>query len=267
MNIDKYKKAMQEIPVNTDKITNGFVNMIYEKSKYRRMFRPMYLRKAVILCLVSFVIVYVISINLFNDGSNSNYTITVYASEIKKEIILSDTPITLSTSNKFNALGITNNETGSINFDLNLKCEGENIKNITYKLSDKAISIADRHEVVAWFAENTSYDTETNLIPMDDENVYESYSYNNKRSVTKMIGNLYSVDYENQNDKHYALVISLDKDDEGNFIADNFTITVMLTLTDGTTLKKQISVHPIIGDVTNYKTPNDMPKIQMSLKH
>ena len=268
MNIHEYKKAAQEIHVNTDKIKYRFEKTLYRKSKDKNKFNLANVKKPLLMCIASFILIFIIiSANLLTGGNASNFSITVYASDVNNEFILSDTPITLTTSNQFNMQGITNNEIGTINFNLNLKCEGDNIESITYKLSDKIISINNRGGAVAWFAENDSYIISSSSKSIKDESVYESYSYDNKCFVTKMIGNAYSVDYDNQNNKNYALVISLYKNNKGDFIAKDFTITVIISLNNGTSLKRYILVHPIIGDVSNYKTPVDLPKIQMTLKH
>jgi len=268
MNIKEYKEAVQEIHVDTDKIKWRFENTLYKKAKDNNPFNLVTFKKPILMCIVSFIIIFVlISTNLFSGGNASNFSITVYASDVNDELILSDKPITLSTSNELNMLGITNNTTGTVNFGLNLKCKGDNITSITYKLTDKIISRDNRQVAVAWFAENDSYIISSNPENINDESVYESYSYDNKCFFTRMIGNAYSVDYANQNNKHYALAISLFKNKNGDFAAKDFTITAIIKLSDGKSLKRYILVHPLIGDVSNYKGPIDLPKLQMTLKH
>jgi hypothetical protein len=266
MNLSDYKKAVQEIHVNSDKIKLRFEKEINEKSKDKRTCNYIF-KRPILTCLVLCILIFTFTFMIVLSGGNaSNFTITVYASVKNDNLVLSDTPITLSTSSQFNMQGIENDEAGSVKFDLNLICKGDNIEKITYKLSDKIITKENRGEAVAWFAESDSYIIGSGSENIKDERIYESYSYDNKCFLTKMVGNAYSVEYENQNNKNYALVLSLNKNNKGNFTAQDFTITVNILFNDGTSLKRYIFVHPIIGDVTNYKEPH-LPKIQMMLKH
>lgn len=269
MNIEEYKKAMIEVSVDTDKIKSRFEKEINEKVKGKKVNILILYKRPIFICILSAVLVFTFSnLDRLNGGPVSNYTLTVYASSLDKEFVLSDEPITLSNSNQFNLQAISNkgenNETGSVNFDLNFKCEGRNIKNITYKLSDKIITRDNRGEAVAWFAENIQYNTVLNLKQDNDKSVYRILSSNQKSTyfVTKMIGNFYCVDYENQNDKHYSLEINLSKDDKGKLTAKEFTITVILTLDDGTTLEKHILVTPLIANTLDY----GVSKIEMTLE-
>ena len=270
MNIEEYKRAMQEVYVSTDKIKLRFQNTIDEKMKHIKIVHPHNFNKKILVCVMSFILIFVL-VNFIplTKGDISKFTITVYASDLNKELFLSKTPITLSTSNQFNIQAITNegkdSETGSINFDLNFKCEGKNIRKITYQLSDKTISRENRGEAVAWFAENDdSYGTFPDSTSNEDVSVYRSYRDNTNHTcyVTKMIGNSYSVDYENQNDKQYALEINLFQNEKGELEAKKFTITVILTLDDGSTLEKHILVRPLIADTSEY----DISKIAITLK-
>jgi len=269
MNIEEYKGAMQEVHVNTDKIKLRFENTIDGKTKQEKIIHPYNFNKKILVCVMSFILIFVL-VNFIplTKGDSSKFTITVYASDLNKELFLSKTPITLSTSNQFNIQAITNEgmegETGSINFDLNFKCEGKNIKKITYQLSDKTISRENRDEAVAWFAENDSYGTISNSISSEDVSVYRAYrdDTNHTCYVTKMIGNRYCVDYENQNDKQYALEINLFQNEKGELEAKKFTITVILTLDDGSTLEKHILVRPLIAETSEY----DISKIAITLK-
>jgi len=266
MNIDEYQKAVKEIHVDTDKIKTRFENELYDKSKDK--LNPIFFRRPVFLCFMSLVLILVlVSTNLLSQGNTSNFSITVYASDKNNEFILSDTPVTLSASTQFNMDGITNGETSVVNFDLNLKCKGENIKKITYQLSDKEITKENMEDAIAWFAENVSYVAGSDLRNRNDKSIYEYYSSGNQCFLTKMIGNAYSVDYENQNDKNYALVISLYKNKKGNFTAKDFTITVNISLNDGKSLEEQIVVHPLVGSISSMNGSQDLPKIQMMLKH
>ncbi|WP_461207021.1 hypothetical protein [Clostridium sp. DL1XJH146] len=253
----EYKRAMQEIHINTDDVRLKFENRIQRKTKREKIFEIIEFKKPIyVYGILLTLIIGLISINLSTDANVSNFTITAYASELNEKLTLSNEPITLSAFNQFNNLNITNDETGIITFDLNLKCEGESIKSITYRLADKNITRDNRNMAVAWFAENDSYNINSTEQYINDKSVYESYKYDNKYFVTKMIGSVYSVEYIDQNDKNYALAINLNKDHKGEYNAEKFTITVLITLDNGTVVEKHIFVKPIIAD---------MPVIEITL--
>ncbi len=271
MNIEEYKRAMQEVNVDKDKIKLRFESSMDEKKKkHLRIVQPNNFNRKIRICVTSLILIFMlINVKSLNNADVANFTITVYASDLNKELLLSKNPVSLSTSNQFNIQAITNegknSETGSVNFDLNFKCEGKNIRKITYQLSDKTISRENRSEAVAWFAENDdSYGTIPDSTSNEDVSVYRSYRDNTNHTcyVTKMIGNSYSVDYENQNDKQYALEINLFQNEKGELEAKKFTITVILTLDDGSTLEKHILVRPLIADTSEY----EISKIEITLK-
>lgn len=276
MNINKYKSAMEEIDIDTHKIRSGFENTLYQKNKDKNISHLAIVKKPLLICIASFLLIAVlISTNLLTDGNSSDFSLTVYASDVNKELDLSDTSVTLSASNQFNMQGITNNETGTVNFDLKLKCEGNNIESITYKLSDEIITKENRGRSVAWFVENDSFLISDSLVKSDkspfetykeDENVYEIYRDDTKYYLTRMVGSAYSVDYENQQNKNYAIAISFQKDNKGDFIAEDFTITVTISLNDGSSLERYIEVKPVIGNILNDYKSDDLSKIQMTLK-
>ncbi|MFA9462711.1 MAG: hypothetical protein ACERKN_00305 [Velocimicrobium sp.] len=260
MNIEEYKMAMQNVYVNTDKIVFRFENTVDLQSKRGKKPRAFNFKKVIFACAMTVVLLSVLlNYKPLATRNVSNFTITVYASDLNKELILSDNPITLSTSSQFNIKAISNegneNSTGSINFDLNFKCDGENIKDITYQLSNQTISRENKEKALAWFAENASYNTNYNSLYKDDKDVYRVYRNDTTHIyyVTKMIGNAYTVRYENQDDKNYALELNLFKDDNNNLTAKNFTITVTITLNDGTTLEKHILVRPLIAGTSDYE--------------
>lgn len=257
MNIDDYKKVMQSYSVDTNRIKSRFA-----ETKEKKSYQASRNRKCFFICVILTALIFLLfNLNIANDKNISNYTLSVYASSREMEKTLSDIPIILT--NEFKMMGITNEgneyEEGTINFDLNFRCKGENIKKITYKLSDKLISCENRYIYEAWFAENAPYDTAAD----SDKSVYvkagrvgEKYAF-----VTKMIGSSYTVNYENQNDKNYELEIQLKPDKKGNMTAKEFIITVIITLNDDTEIEKHILVHPL-----NYSTSgNTHPKIEMRL--
>lgn len=257
MNIDDYKKAMQSYSVDTNRIKSRF-----EETKEKKSYQASRNKKCIFVSVILTALISLLfNFNKANDKNISDYSFSVFASSREMEKTLSDIPIILT--NEFKMMEVSNmgNEyaEGSINFDLNFRCMGENISKITYKLSDKLISCENRYKYEAWFAENSPYDITAN----SDKSVYmrlgkvgEKYSF-----VKKMIGSSYTVNYENQNDKNYELEIQLKPDKEGNMTAKEFIITAVITLNDGMKIEKHILVHPL-----KYRTSgNTPPKIEMRL--
>lgn len=281
MRLNEYKEALREVIVDTDKIKDRFEKNIQKipnkNGKRKSNFPKLFIKRPIVFGLTSLIIIFcVIFIDFMDAGKVSDFSIKVYAADKKSEQLLSDKPVSISLSNDFKMAGFSNDEIGNINFNLNFICEGDNIENITYQLSDQEITVYNKQQEVAWFVENDSYllgatgENDVDQIIDEDEmineGIYESFRDDKMCFVTKMIGNKYSVKGTDQNNKHYGLVINLFKDDKDEFTARNFIITVSVTLTDGTVIKKYISVEPYVGDLLNYKTSEDMPKLQMSLK-
>lgn len=261
MNMEEYKKAMQEVHINTDVVKSRF-----EETKVKNINKSLCYKKSAFVLAMSVILVVIVPIlNSFKTESIPDITLKVYASDLNKERVLSSIPVTLSTLHQPNLQAITNkgerNETGSINYNLSFQCVGENIKNITYKLSDKEITRENRGDVVAWFAENYSHSVR-NFNYENEKSNYRIIQENDNLIVTKMIGSSYTVDYENQNNKQYLLEINLNSDDKGNLTAENFIINVIITMNNGKILEKQILVNPLEVE----QSDNNIYQIEMRLK-
>lgn len=267
MNMEEYKKAMNEISIDTEKVKNRF-----RETKDKNTYKCLNYKKLAFVFIMPIILIFTVSIfSFFNTESIPNITLKVYAADSSEEKSLSRIPVVLNTLHQPNMQSITNkgktDETGSVTYNLSFQCIGENIKSITYKLSDKEITRENRGEAVAWFAESCKYysyfesiaDPENTL---HDKSIYLKIREFDNLMVTKMIGSSYTVDYENQNDKQYLLEINLNSDGKGKLVAKNFIINVIITMNSGKTVEKQIFVKPLEVEQSH----NEIYQIEMTLK-
>jgi hypothetical protein len=172
---------------------------------------------------------------------NSNITIKAFAAE--NEIQLSKDLISF----KLNAVpinGAIDSVHSYINYNLYFKCEGENIKTITYTCSDQKINRYNRSTANAYYVENIS-------VPVDDFSkeikadncIYGGYGEGEDlASITKLIGNTYTVDYHNQADKQYGIVLAATVDEKGTYKVYSTKIKVDITLKDGSIQHKDLQI-------------------------
>jgi hypothetical protein len=252
MNIREYKKAMDEISVNTntikDKVKDSVRNEKYLALRYK---------KIILACITAIAILLVPTVSrILNVESIPDITLTVLANSGEAET-LSDEPVVLTPYYQENMLQYSKFDNGlkkgSINFNLNFQCEGETIKEITYKLSDQTITRENRNEFTAWFAENQIYNSSSDAQNNKDKTTYRIVGdfKNQRHEVTKMIGSYYTVSYGNQNSKQYALEINLTQDETGKLNCEKFTINVIIVLEDESTIEKQIVVQPFITETSD----------------
>jgi len=136
-----------------------------------------------------------------------------------------------------------------VNFNINFACKGENIESITFSCNDQAVTINNRLHAAAYFVENITIPTDeyqNYRLGTDTNFIYGFYGDNeNTASVTKLIGNTYTVSYEEQGKNQYGLVVAASVDETGNYQTDKLTIQVDIKMTDGSSLHKEIDMKPL----------------------
>lgn len=131
-----------------------------------------------------------------------------------------------------------------INYNLNLKCEGDNIETIVYTCSNQDVNVNNRLSAAAYYVENIS-------VPANEFSKYskeDDFIFGYKAegvgvaSITKLIGNSYTVNYDNQYNKEYGLVLAGTVDENGIYHFNDTKIKVDITLKDGSTHHKELAI-------------------------
>ena len=176
--------------------------------------------------------------NIFPLHSPS-FTITAYGAENEMQLTNSYANFNVDVMPMDGGI---NNGIGYVNSNIYFKCEGKDIKSITYTCSDQVINKNNRYNAVAYYVENM-------IIP---RNKFNEYSKNNNfiygsytpgedtANITNIIGNSYSVNYENQNNKQYGLVIAATVDNTGCLKIKDATIKIDVHFTDGSIHHKNV---------------------------
>lgn len=241
MNMDQYKKSMSEIKVK---------NMKTEDLLKKNSSKTRKLRVVKLIPILFSVIFAVILMDVYRD--TPDISINVYAAE--KEITLTKDFIDLQlTANPLigsSTIDSKGNKYDSfVNYNINFACKGENIETITFTCNDQTVTMNNRLRADAYFVENINIPTDeynNYKLGTDADFIYGFYGENeDTASVTKLIGNTYTVAYEEQGKSQYGLVIAASVDETGNYQTDKLTIQVDIKMTDGSSLHKDIVMKPL----------------------
>ncbi len=245
MNINEYKEAMEEISVSSIEVEAALQKKMNKDNEIKtKRTIPVYTIMAILL--IAFVFANDILVN------KPEISITVYAAET------GEIPLTNEFANfKVNATPISasstidkqgNYQDSTVNYNIWFKCEGQDIKAITYNCSDRDITRGNRSKASAYYVENITMPVEEYKHydwKKDDTIISGWYGIGETEAqVTKMIGSSYTVSYDQQMNKQYGLVIAATVDEEGNYTVEDTTIKVTIEMQDGSIQKKQLLVHP-----------------------
>lgn len=236
MNIDLYKSSMDEITTKKIEIDD------LVKKNSRKLARKKYgkwISVVVVVCLLTFNLIPILEL----PGQVPDITIKVYAAE--KETQLTKKFISFDIDGK-QINGGTNSSHYFINYNLNLRCEGENIDTITYTCSDQIININNRLSAKAYYVDNISVPASdySKYINEDDFIFGYKVEVEDTAKITKLIGNSYTVNYDNQNNRQYGLVLAGDINKDGKYEFNETVIKIDITLKDGSIQHKKIVLNP-----------------------
>ncbi|MCR5468705.1 MAG: hypothetical protein K6F37_07080 [Lachnospiraceae bacterium] len=233
----EYKRALERIETNPDKIKNG---VFYKNKNYKRIY------KYVAACLIIFMII--TSFELIFDGREGVY-ITVQA-EDGNGIVLSESPVEIDTGFDFLVGCFSEDSFDSVIgyecYELNLKCEGESIKQVEY-------SIESGNEYQAFFSSIEEWDSEKyNSFHFDPENYSDYFRVTEMESgrylAYKCLGDSLSVVYDKQDNMGIYLDIPLYAADNGDILSENIVINATISTDRHSDIHKEIhiQVHPQI---------------------
>ncbi len=174
-------------------------------------------------------------------GHNTAITVTAYAAENEMELSKDFVDFELS------ALPLDGGSSEIdcyINYNINFRCEGQDIRSITYSCSDQEVTRENKASASAYYVENM-------IIPLDDysdtlsdnRSLYGYYTPGeNTANVTRLIGNSYSVNYEDQNNIQYGLIIAAKDDDAYHYSIEETVIKLDIHFNNGSVQHRKIII-------------------------
>lgn len=233
MNISQYKNSMDEIKVKMYSLEE-----LLTKNKKRS--RITKIRKfSLAYALITLIFIHLLMQETLY-GHNTTITVTAYAAENAIELSKDFANFELS------ALpldGGTNSTYSYVNYNINFLCEGKDIKSITYTCFDQEVTRSNRTSASAYYVENM-------IIPLDEYSdtiqdnrfLYGYYVPGGKTAnVRRLIGNSYSVNYEDQNDIQYGLIIAA-KDDDYRYSIEETVIKLDIHFNNGSVQHRKIII-------------------------
>jgi hypothetical protein len=194
--------------------------------------------------VLAFILIGIILINII-PSSRPQITITAYAAE--NEVMLSNKFAEFDLSAQPLDGGLYDDKNAYMNYNIYFKCEGENIKSITYTCTDKAVTLNNRRSASAYYVQNMTMTVDE----YKENNQYEDliYSYYttklNLARIVRLIGNSYSVPYENQSDIQYGLILAATYEKVNNYYnyyINDTIIKVDILFNDGSEQHKKILI-------------------------
>lgn len=244
MNLDDYKEAMREIPVNPEELEAKLYERINtkrvrnDKNKVRSMIPVMAIAIALSLVLL------LLDRNPFDIPVIS---VKVYAAE-QEVIDLSRRFVAIDTQAQPFFGGYTIDANGnyvdaSITYNIHFLCEGEGIESITYLCSDQEVNRSNRSQAAAYYVENITLPVEKyKSLPSDKgEDFICGFFGEGDESATiiRLIGSSYTVNYANQENIDYGLVVAAKVESESEFHCEDLVITAKLRMKDGSVITKR----------------------------
>lgn len=239
MNLNEYKNAMSEIKVNTEEV---------EASIHRKMNHGVKERvKRLVPAFAAIMVMVIIFAFWYEIPSNSPaISMTVYAAEQEVPLTKEFVMISANANPFFGSSSIDENGNyydSKMNYNINFKCEGEDIETITYICSDQEITRGNM-SVAAYYVENIT-------MPLEEYKKYREFEDEQflcgfygegeaNANITKLIGSSYTVNYEEQRNIQYGLVVVASVDGEGDYIMEDLTLRVEIQLKDGSVVEKKI---------------------------
>ena len=234
MSINQYKNSMDEIYARI----YTFEELLTRNNKKNRTARIKKFSLAYVIIALLFINI-LLREPLFSP--NTTITITAYAAE--NEIELSGDFVNFDLSAQ-PVDGGSDSTYSYINYNINFRCEGSDIKSITYTCSDQEVTRSNRTSASAYYVENM-------IIPLKDfDNILRDnrslYGYyapgEDTANVTRLIGNSYSVNYEDQNNIQYGLIIAATDDHAHHYSIEETVIKLTIHFNNGSVQHRKIII-------------------------
>lgn len=266
MKISHYNSAMDQINVNVEEVLLRFKKENAREKDIKSKRIGYHIPRNVSVAMASIVLIIVLVTSFVGKtGSEIDILFSVNAAGSDERMEISDEPVHVKSNSEFNIMG-TSSGRGSVNFDIDIKCEGIEIDSITYKLPGETITRDNRINAIAWFSENVTLPAGEYLDYKGDTSLYEVMGDGTEKHIKRMIGNNYTVAYDGQDEIEYGLEINFDIDENGKVIANEFFIEVEVVMTDGSIFERHIRVIPNIVIQDPKGIIEEMSTIQLIIK-
>jgi hypothetical protein len=174
-------------------------------------------------------------------GHKTAITVTAYAAE--NEIELSKDFVNFELS-AMPVDGGSDTSYSYVNYNINFRCEGQDIRSITYTCSDQEVTRSNRESTSAYYVENM-------IVPIDQYSdiIQENnflYGYyvpgENTANIRRLIGNSYRVNYGDQNSIQYGLIIAAKDEDTYRCSIEETVIKLDIYFNDGSVQHRKIII-------------------------
>ncbi|MBP1756960.1 MAG: hypothetical protein H6Q59_3358 [Firmicutes bacterium] len=247
MNLDDYREAMKEIPVDTTELEAKLYERIKTRDKINNKNKVKRTVPALAMAFVLLISFFIWNSNLF---VIPDITMKVYAAE--QEIVsLSKEFVTINSLAQPFYGGYTVDPDGSfsdanITYNIHLLCEGEGIDTITYSCSEEKITRNNRSGAKAYYVENVTLPVEeynNSAKDRGDDFICGFYGEGEATAtIIRMIGSSYTVAYNNQENINYGLVVAATVEKEREFHCEDLLLTAKINMTDGSVITKKLLV-------------------------
>lgn len=234
MSISQYKDSMDEIKVRIY-TTEELLSKNNKKSRITKIKKFSLAYALIILLFINLIMHETLS------GHNTAITVTAYAAENELELSKDFVDFELSAM-PFD--GGSSEIECYINYNINFRCEGQDIRSITYTCSDQEVTRENKASASAYYVENM-------IIPIDEfsdtlqdnRSLYGYYAPGeNTANVTRLIGNSYSVNYEDQNNIQYGLIIAAKDEKEYRYSIEKTIIKLEVHFNNGSVQHRKIII-------------------------
>lgn len=258
MGLSQYKNAMNEVKMDEKQ---DDVNIFIELNKKRLKIKRRHIRQQ--FAALSLMIIISASFILLNNSGNDNieFWINSEAAEPNK---ITENGVELAMSSQWNQFAYTDSEL-VISYDFSIRCHGDEIKSITYLLSEEIITRENRHNHHAWFAENRVLFNGNLTKKNEDDLVYEKIKDDEKSYEKRMIGEKIIVDYALQ-DSNVSIEVAYSNDGYGKYKSQPFELKVQIELDNGVIEEKVLILEPTVIDVNEMASIDVITNLVVSIK-
>ncbi|MBD5462574.1 MAG: hypothetical protein HDR24_05875 [Lachnospiraceae bacterium] len=235
MNMNRYHQFLNEL-----EIKHFSVDELVEECQKRDQKLQ---KKRIFYSAVCLIFIGVFAVNLIR--IEAPVTITVYAAE-GNHIDLSDEVTSSYLAADVSYMVSSVEEDFETNINLSFYFDGKNIDVITLTCSDTEISRKNLKSQSAYFVENIPFDSNMYLQMMKEyeskENFLNIISSESFSVITMLIGNSYSILYNEQDAWQYGIVLHAYKTKNGTYAITETIINVDILLENGKTVQRRIKI-------------------------
>lgn len=246
MNLNDYIKTMDEIHVDQEKL----IKKIQEKNSFGQPYKRRPALPRLAAAVLVFALLAAILCKPSLPGQKEGFSITVHAAESESTLLPGEETSIHYTASPLYEFVDTDTQKGMINYNLWLECTGEGIASVTYRCLDTPVKKEEIGNVPCYFVRNKTipsaelaqYDYIRSLQPSGEDVCH----------IVQLVGNEYTVPYEDQAGQCTGIEFPITKDGE-NAKAEPFTIDVLITLNDGSTQYLKLLLTPMADAFSDLK--------------